>query len=528
MRDAGLPVEFGLFPSPDAARWRETLELVQQAEVDGLDLVSVQDHPYQRAHLDMWTLLSVVAARTTSIRVSPNVASLPLRPPVVLAKSAATLDVLSGGRVELGLGAGAFWDPVVAAGGPRRTPGEAVDALVEAITILRAFWAGGTVRFEGEHYSAVGLRPGPAPVHDIPIWIGAYKPRMLAVTGRLADAWIPSMGYADPPALAEMNDRIDEAAEAAGRSPAAIRRMYNVNGRFGTGTGFLQGSPAHWAEDLAGLVLDEGMSSFVLATDDPGDVSRFALEVAPAVREIVAAERSGKAARESAPDSAGPSDEPREQVVAGAPAGPNSKHLKDIHDHLRAELAQVRDIVEQVRGGHLHVGAARSAINTMTMRQNNWTLGAYCASYCRVVTAHHTLEDRSVFPHLRAVDPALGPVVDRLEAEHVIVHELVDRLDRALVGLVGDEGYGECGARRPRRARGERRRPDDHPPRPPRVRGGRHRPGPRHARLRVSAARHGQALTRATVSSTTRTTRSGSSTMGTWPQRGSLTIRACG
>lgn len=447
MRDSGLPVEFGVFPSPDAARWRETLELVQRAEVDGLDLVSVQDHPYQRAHLDMWTLLSVLAARTTTIRVSPNVASLPLRPPVMLAKSAATLDVLSGGRVELGLGAGAFWDPVVAAGGPRRSPREAVDALVEAIGIIRAFWAGGPVRFQGEHYTAVGLRPGPPPAHDIPIWVGAYKPRMLALTGRLADAWIPSMGYAEPSALSAMNAVIDKAATEAGRSPSAIRRMYNISGRFGTGGGFLEGSAAQWAEDLAGLVLDEGMSSFVLATDDPRDVSRFALEVAPAVRELVDAERAGD--RPRLPASVPPTaQEPGEHAVTSARTadlGPNARHLRDIHDHLRAELAQVRDLVEQVRAGHLHVGQARSAINTMTMRQNNWTLGAYCASYCRIVTGHHTLEDRSVFPHLRAADEALAPVIDRLESEHVAVHGLVERLDRALVGLVDDRGPGSAG-----------------------------------------------------------------------------------
>ena len=458
MSDAGLPVEFGLFPSPDAARWRQTLDLVQRAEVDGLDLVSVQDHPYQRAHLDAWTLLSVIAARTSAIRVAPNVASLPLRPPVVLAKSAATLDVLSGGRVELGLGTGAFWDAIVAAGGPRRTPGEAVEALAEAIAVVRAFWAGEPMHVRGEHYSADGLRPGPRPAHDIPVWVGAYKPRMLRLTGRLADAWIPSMGYADPSALAEMNAVIDEAAVAAGRSPADVRRMYNIGGRFGTGAGFLQGSPTHWAEDLAGLVLDEGMSSFVLGTDDPDDVSRFALEVAPAVRELVAAERARSAAgeqpRTADPATVGP--------ATGGPAtgghvtttrlGPNAQHLKDIHDHLRAELAQVQGIVEQVRAGHVQVGAARSAINTMTMRQNNWTLGAYCESYCRIVTGHHTLEDRSVFPHLRAVDPSLAPVVDRLESEHATVHGLVERLDRALVGLVAawapgaaGEGYGAGG-----------------------------------------------------------------------------------
>ncbi len=113
-----------------------------------------------------------------------------------------------------------------------------------------------------------------------------------------------------------------------------------------------------------------------------------------------------------------------------------AQHLVDVHDHLRQELQQVREIVAQVRSGALGVGAARSAINTMTMRQNNWTLGAYCAAYCRVVAGHHTLEDRSVFPHLRRADPALVPVIDRLEAEHEVIADLLDRLDEALVAVV--------------------------------------------------------------------------------------------
>jgi hypothetical protein len=114
----------------------------------------------------------------------------------------------------------------------------------------------------------------------------------------------------------------------------------------------------------------------------------------------------------------------------------------DIHDHLRGELAQVRDIVDQVRRGQLGVGAARSEINTMTMRQNNWTLGAYCESYCRIVTGHHTLEDRSVFTHLRRSDPDLGAVLDRLSEEHVVIHDVLEQVDDALVGLVGAPSYG--------------------------------------------------------------------------------------
>ena len=138
------------------------------------------------------------------------------------------------------------------------------------------------------------------------------------------------------------------------------------------------------------------------------------------------------------PSYGGPSD----AYQGGYPQAAVPQHLVDIHDHLRAELAQVRDIVDQVRRGQLTVGAARSEINTMTMRQNNWTLGAYCESYCRIVTGHHTLEDRSVFTHLRRRDPAPGKVLDRLSEEHVVIHDVLEQVDDALVGLVGAPSYG--------------------------------------------------------------------------------------
>jgi hemerythrin-like domain-containing protein len=117
------------------------------------------------------------------------------------------------------------------------------------------------------------------------------------------------------------------------------------------------------------------------------------------------------------------------------------QHLIDVHDALRSELARLRDIVEQVVDGRTSVGSARSAINRMTLRQNNWTLGAYCEQYCRIVTGHHTLEDVSVFPHLRRVEGA-APVVDRLHKEHEVIADLLDHLDRALVALVADEEAG--------------------------------------------------------------------------------------
>ncbi|MFC7490753.1 MULTISPECIES: LLM class flavin-dependent oxidoreductase [unclassified Knoellia] len=455
MPDYGLDLQFGIFPSPDADRHHDVVELAQLADVVGLEHVSIQDHPYQAAHLDTWTLLSAIGARTSQIRLSTNVANLPLRPPVVLAKAAASLDVLTGGRVELGLGAGAFWDGIEAAGGGRKTPKESVDALVEAITILRAFWAGEPGRLDGEHYSNRGLKPGPRPAHDIPIWLGAYKPRMIRLTGQLADGWVPSMGYADPPALPDLNARLDEAAVGAGRAPQDIRRIYNIFGRFGTGSGVFAGTPRDWAEQLTDLAVGIGMSTFIVGTDDPDFVRRFAAEVVPLTRELVAAEREGGSTPESEEPVTDPASAPdvRETVVARSSSGFTAAqlavpaHLVEVHDYLRSELAQVRDIVSQVREGHTSVGQARSVINTMTMRQNNWTLGAYCESYCRIVTGHHTNEDRGMFPHLLRADPTLEPVITRLHDEHEVVAALLDELDRALVALVADAGYGSDGQR---------------------------------------------------------------------------------
>ena len=84
----------------------------------------------------------------------------------------------------------------------------------------------------------------------------------------------------------------------------------------------------------------------------------------------------------------------------------------------------------------------------MTIRQNHWTLGTFCETYCRVVTQHHTLEDRSVFPHIQRSDPALAPVIERLEEEHETIADLLERVDRALVALVASQDDGIDGVQR--------------------------------------------------------------------------------
>lgn len=478
MTDYGHELQFGIFVTPGAQQAGAVLGLARLADVVGLDLVTFQDHPYQGRFLDTWTLISVVAAQTTSVRVAPNVANLPLRPPVVLARSVASLDILSGGRVELGLGSGAFWDGIAAVGGPRLTPGQGVDALAEAIEVIRASWnpGGGPIHHEGEHYRIAGAQPGPAPAHDVEIWLGAYKPRMLALTGAKADGWLPSMGYLELADLPGSNDAIDRAAEEAGRLPAEVRRMLNLNGSFGSGAGFLQGAPREWAEQLSELTLSTGMSTYILSVSSDDDVRRFAEEVAPAVHELVAVGRTVAAASPpvtapppvSAPSAAAPlavtptpddgqrlsAERPWDETTrpSGPPPDPGrrytpdqqaaGRHLIDVHDGLRRELTQLRDLIRQVAQGEAEAATARSFITRMTIRQNHWTLGTFCETYCRVVTQHHTLEDRSVFPHVQRSDPALAPVIERLEEEHETIAELLERVDRALVSLVSPEEDG--------------------------------------------------------------------------------------
>ena len=296
MTDYGRPVEFGIFPVPDADEYPMIVEQARIADATGIDLIGIQDHPYQRRFLDTFSLISDLAARTPRVRFFPDVANLPLRHPSILAKAAASIDRMSGGRFELGLGAGGFWDAIAAMGGPRRRPAEAVEALSEAIEIIRLLWSGERgLRFEGRHHNLKGVHSGPVPAHDIGIWIGAGGPRMLALIGRLADGWVPSSGWLPPERLPEMNERIDEAAQAAGRKPDAIRRIYNVAGTITDGSrgDFLEGPASYWVDELSRLTVEFGMDAFVLwsAAEPTAQIRRFAEEVAPGVRAAVADHR---------------------------------------------------------------------------------------------------------------------------------------------------------------------------------------------------------------------------------------------
>ncbi|WP_239115431.1 LLM class flavin-dependent oxidoreductase [Planotetraspora kaengkrachanensis] len=286
------PVLFGVSVTPDAAAVDEITNLARIADAGGLDLVAIQDHPYQPGFLDVWTLITHLAARTERIRFFPDVADLALRPPAMLAKAAASLDLLSGGRIELGVGAGAFADAIAGMGGPTRTPAENVRATQEALQVIRAAWGSRPFALLGEHHRIRGYRPGPAPSREIGLWVGAQKPRMLRLIGELADGWVcPLNIYISPDEVPPLQEIIDDAASDAGRDPNRIRRIYNVLGRIGPETGGqgLNGPAGLWAETLADWAVRLRFDTFVFwpTAESATQFRLFAEEVVPRVRALI-------------------------------------------------------------------------------------------------------------------------------------------------------------------------------------------------------------------------------------------------
>lgn len=297
MRNSRNELVFGLGLSSAVRTTRAMLEQAGRADRDGLDMVSVSDHPYYADRLDAYATVGVLLGRTERVAAFANVTSLPVRPAPLLARTITSLSELSDGRVILGLGAGGLWDEAARMGVERLTPGQAVRAFEETFQVVRALsGGGGTVTFDGEFYKVTGLEPAEAPAP--PIWTGSNGPRSLAVTGRHADGWIP--GHAAD-WLSERyrwsRPLIDEAAASVGRDPSEVRTIYNFPGRItarplaatrdGEGK-WVGGSVEQWAEELTGAVLEHGASGFTYFGGEP---DAWAREVVPAVREAVAAAR---------------------------------------------------------------------------------------------------------------------------------------------------------------------------------------------------------------------------------------------
>ena len=284
------PAAFGLNVDPNAGGLAIAGRIAAIADSAGLEYVGIQDHPYNPDFLDTFTVITWLAARTSRVHLFPNVANLPLRPPAMLAKQAASIDVLSGGRFELGLGAGAFADGIAGMGGPRRTTAEARAALSEAIDVIRASWAAEPFSFEGTYYQAPSVQPGPPPAHPVGIWLGVGGPRAAALVGAKADGWSVSSPRVPPERLPELNDIITGAALEENRDPDQITRLYNVVGLISADDqGPFQGPVERWTETLVSLYSGNQMNAFVFwPSGDRERQSRiFAEEVVPAAREAM-------------------------------------------------------------------------------------------------------------------------------------------------------------------------------------------------------------------------------------------------
>jgi probable F420-dependent oxidoreductase len=211
--------------------WPEYAAMARAAEEAGFDSIWLGDHllyddPPRGPH-EVWTMLAALAAVTERVQLGPLVACTAFHPPAVLAKMAATVDQVSGGRLILGLGAGWNRREFAAFDLPydRR-----VARFEEAFAIIRELLAGGTVRREGRFHSADRAVLLPAPRPGIPLMVGSNGPRMLAATLPHVDAW--NTWFADtrntPEGFAEINARVTEAAERAGRDPATVTRSVCV------------------------------------------------------------------------------------------------------------------------------------------------------------------------------------------------------------------------------------------------------------------------------------------------------------
>jgi alkanesulfonate monooxygenase SsuD/methylene tetrahydromethanopterin reductase-like flavin-dependent oxidoreductase (luciferase family) len=282
---------FGAGVPASAAPGDDPVGMAQHAERLGYDFVSVADHPCGASpSYETTVLVTWIAARTSRIKVASRVLAVPFRRPAMVAKLAASLDLLSGGRFILGLGAGYSDQEIAALGAPVLSPGAKIDGLAEAIQVIRGAWTHPGFTQDGRHHNVRDLEMEPKPARPIPVWLGTFGPRALAVTGRLADGWIPSLGHMPVEEIPAMRRRIDNAAEAAGRRPEDIRSILNVSIRIDPGAqpqpDAVTGSAKQVASQLQDLLgLDFTGFNFILSGPDPiATMQQIAEDVLPILR----------------------------------------------------------------------------------------------------------------------------------------------------------------------------------------------------------------------------------------------------
>ena len=225
-------LKFGVNIHTSMQRDVDPVTEARHAEHLGFDVVALHGDVLHGSDpsFELWTLLCWVAASTSRIRVAPVVLALSNRHPAVLAKMAETLDRLCDGRLVLVLGAGGpMNEPAYRAFGlAQHSPSEKVEALEEAIDILRGLWSTSTFSYAGQHFRTEGATIEPKPGHPIPLWLGVFGAQMLDLVGRKADGWLPTYQFLAPDQAYQKLERIRAVAEQAGRNPDEITYGYNV------------------------------------------------------------------------------------------------------------------------------------------------------------------------------------------------------------------------------------------------------------------------------------------------------------
>jgi alkanesulfonate monooxygenase SsuD/methylene tetrahydromethanopterin reductase-like flavin-dependent oxidoreductase (luciferase family) len=284
------PLLLGLNLSTSAAPGSDPVADAIEAERLGFDFVSANDHPMGGSPThELWTQLAWVAARTSTIKVASRVVGVPYRNPAMLAKMAASLQTLSGGRLILGIGGGSNDEAIAALGAGTLTSRDKIDRLEDALRIVRGLWSEPGFSYDGRVHSVRDATIEPRPSEPIPIWTGAFGSRGLRLTGELADGWIPSLDMAPPDTARAMRERIVQAAADAGRAPDAITCICNLEVRIGAedpDRSVVSGEPGHIVERLRELleVGFGGMNFIVAGPDTEEQRERLAVEVLPALR----------------------------------------------------------------------------------------------------------------------------------------------------------------------------------------------------------------------------------------------------
>lgn len=284
-----MNIRLGINIPVSAAEGAEPFHMAERAEELGFDFLSSSDHPIGREPSnETWTLLAMIAAKTKRIHILPRVLGVPFRNPVVTAKMAETLNRLSNERLILGLGAGGMDQEIEAMGATPTGAGPKVTALEEALQIIRGLWTQPDLTVHGEHYRTESATISPRPTTRIPIWLGTFGPRSLALTGRLADGWIPTLGHASRDEIPQMLDRIHRSRSDAGRSESAFQSILNVVVHIGGDTDgtAVAGTPDQITDQLGDL-LDLGFDgvNFMPPNDEwANQAALLADEVGPALK----------------------------------------------------------------------------------------------------------------------------------------------------------------------------------------------------------------------------------------------------